>query len=107
PGRWGYVVIGVNEYYSSKKCPAALGLWQGTKSMRCQYRGTYQEVVHRDAMAGHSLCNVMRVRLEKGERPDYLLNKAIIHTSNVARGVAMRTDQRKAANARNKSLGEH
>ncbi|KAG0247373.1 hypothetical protein DFQ27_002121, partial [Actinomortierella ambigua] len=68
----GYIVVGVNEYYSSKKCPSCKGFVARTESFRRLYCDNCQKYMHRDVMAGHNLCNAMRGHLEKGERPEYL-----------------------------------
>ncbi|KAF9571558.1 hypothetical protein BGW38_008603, partial [Lunasporangiospora selenospora] len=67
----GYVV-GVNEYYTSKRCPKCEGFVAQTESIRRLDCPQCQRFMHRDVMAGHNICRVMRGHIEKGERPDYL-----------------------------------
>ncbi len=65
--------MGVNEYYTSKKCPTCNDFVAQTDSIRrlyCQFH--CKKYMHRDIMAAHNLCYAMRGPLEKQERPDYL-----------------------------------
>ncbi|KAF9537113.1 hypothetical protein EC957_008805, partial [Mortierella hygrophila] len=67
----GYIVAGINEYYSSKKCPrcqafvAQVTIWR----LFCKACSMY---LHRDEMAAHNMANVVRGHLLDQKRPDYL-----------------------------------
>ncbi|KAF9360179.1 hypothetical protein BGX26_010318 [Mortierella sp. AD094] len=69
----GYLVVGVNEYYTSQKCPtcehfvARVG-----DDIRCYYCPNCKKYMHRDVMAGNNICNVILGHLEKQQRPKYL-----------------------------------
>ncbi|KAG9060891.1 hypothetical protein KI688_007847 [Linnemannia hyalina] len=72
----GYIVVGVNEYYTSKKCPTC-GEFVGQVDLRRLYYSECKKYMHRDVMAGHNICNVIRGHLLKQERPRYLQPKDI------------------------------
>ncbi|KAG0317269.1 hypothetical protein BGZ99_006411 [Dissophora globulifera] len=67
----GYVVVGVNEYYTSKKCPKCQN-FVGQVEIRRLYCKTCKTYMHRDVMAGHNICNVVRGHLLEQQRPVYL-----------------------------------
>ncbi|KAF9287977.1 hypothetical protein BGZ68_000999 [Mortierella alpina] len=66
-----YLVVGLNEFYTSKKCPDCRNfVAQVTlRQLYCPYCKVY---FHRDVMAGNNLCNVIDGHLLKGYRPEYL-----------------------------------
>ncbi|KAG0265267.1 hypothetical protein BG011_005138 [Mortierella polycephala] len=55
----GYIVVGFNEYYTSKKCPMCKQ-FVGQVEIRRSYCKTCKTHMHRDVMAGHNICNVAR-----------------------------------------------
>ncbi|KAG9067473.1 hypothetical protein KI688_012256 [Linnemannia hyalina] len=57
----GYTVVGVNEYYTSEKCPTC-----GENGQTCE------AFMHRDVMAGHNMCNIVKTHLLMQTRPLYL-----------------------------------
>ncbi|KAG0098493.1 hypothetical protein BGZ93_011315 [Podila epicladia] len=67
----GYLVVGVNEYYTSKKCPKCGQFVAQTKNLRRLYCRHCKKYMHRDVMAGHNICNILQGHI-KQERPDYL-----------------------------------
>lgn len=67
----GYIVVGVNEYYTSKKCPTCQN-FVGQVEIRRLYCSNCKTYHHRDVMAGHNICNVVRGHLLNQERPLYL-----------------------------------
>ena len=67
----GYVVVGLNEFYTSKKC-AGCGLFVAQVDMRrfyCSYCHVYH---HRDVMAAENMANIVQGYLLKQERPEHL-----------------------------------
>ncbi|KAG0220974.1 hypothetical protein BGW41_007389 [Actinomortierella wolfii] len=60
----GYIVVGVNEYYTSKKCPTCENFVAQTQSIRRLYCPSCKKYMHRDIMAGHNICNVVLGHLE-------------------------------------------
>ncbi|KAF9150146.1 hypothetical protein DFQ26_001677, partial [Actinomortierella ambigua] len=68
----GYLVLGVNEYYTSKKCPKCENFIGQPKNIRRAYCSECAKYLHRDGMAGHNIVNILRAHVEKQERPDYL-----------------------------------
>ncbi|KAF9166615.1 hypothetical protein BGX21_002962 [Mortierella sp. AD011] len=73
-GHWGYVVVGVNEYYSSKKCPTCEELVVQSESVLRPYCPNCRKYLRRDIMRGHSLVNNLCGQVEKQERP-YISNQ--------------------------------
>ncbi|KAG0367047.1 hypothetical protein BGZ54_004500 [Gamsiella multidivaricata] len=70
----GYIVVGVNEYYTSKKCPTC-EQFVGEAEIRrlyCKTCKTFKTYMHRDVMSGHNICNVIRGYLLHQRRPAYL-----------------------------------
>ena len=65
-------MVGVNEFYTSKKCPTCKEFVAQTENIRRLYCPKCEKYLHRDVMAGHNMCNALRSHLESGERPDYL-----------------------------------
>ncbi|KAF9126055.1 hypothetical protein BGX30_000181 [Mortierella sp. GBA39] len=67
----GYVVVGLNEYYTSKKCPGC-GLFVAQVDMRRFYCSHCHVYHHRDVMAAENMANIVHGYLLDQERPDYL-----------------------------------
>lgn len=70
----GYIVVGIEEYYTSKKCPSCNEfVAQVTlRQLFCPHCGKYY---HRDVMAAENMSNVVQGYLLKQERPLYLQPK--------------------------------
>ncbi|KAF9334378.1 hypothetical protein BG006_002279 [Podila minutissima] len=66
-----YVVVGVNEYYTSKKCPVCFEFVYQV-NIRRLYCKTCESFIHHDVMAGHNICNIIQGYLMEQKRPDYL-----------------------------------
>ena len=64
-------MVGVNEYYTSKKCPICKN-FVGQVDIRRLYCSECKTFMHRDVMAGHNICNVIQGHLFNQERPRYL-----------------------------------
>ncbi|KAF9983081.1 hypothetical protein BGZ80_007462, partial [Entomortierella chlamydospora] len=70
----GYIVVGLNEFYTSKKCPnceqfvAQVTIRQLFCPQCCKY-------YHRDVMAAQNMSNIVQGYLLKQERPLYLQPK--------------------------------
>ncbi|KAG9322616.1 hypothetical protein KVV02_002319 [Mortierella alpina] len=67
----GYIVVGVNEYYTSKKCPKCEE-FVGQVEIRRLFCSKCKSFMHRDIMAGHNICNAIRGHLREQQRPEYL-----------------------------------
>ncbi|KAG9065426.1 hypothetical protein KI688_002751 [Linnemannia hyalina] len=67
----GYIIVGLNEYYTSKKCPHC-GHFIAQVTLRRFYCPECQVYHHRDVMAAENMANIVRGYLEKQERPEYL-----------------------------------
>ncbi|KAG0244112.1 hypothetical protein BG011_003038, partial [Mortierella polycephala] len=67
----GYIVVGVNEFYTSQKCPTCRE-FVGQVDLRQLYCSKCQKYIHRDIMAGHNMCNAIRGHLLEQQRPLYL-----------------------------------
>ncbi|KAG0273532.1 hypothetical protein BGZ95_010663 [Linnemannia exigua] len=67
----GYIVVGVNEFYTSKKCPTC-GEFDAQVNLRRLYCPTCQAFMHRDIMAGHNMCDIVMTHLLAQARPLYL-----------------------------------
>lgn len=67
----GYIVVGVNEYYTSKRCPICHE-FVGQVDIRQLYCPTCGAKMHRDVMAGHNMCNIIQGHLLHHKRPHYL-----------------------------------
>ncbi|KAF9921313.1 hypothetical protein FBU30_008692 [Linnemannia zychae] len=68
----GYIVVVVNEYYTSKKCPTCNNFVAKTESIRRLYCRNCRKYMHRDAMAGHNIANVILGHLVEQKRLRYL-----------------------------------
>ncbi|KAF9998136.1 hypothetical protein BGZ80_009933 [Entomortierella chlamydospora] len=66
-----YIVIGVNEYYSSKKCPVCeeFVAQVAIRRLYCSHCGVY---MHRDIMAADNMCRIVQSYLLQQRRPRYL-----------------------------------
>ncbi|KAF9184711.1 hypothetical protein BGZ50_003535, partial [Haplosporangium sp. Z 11] len=66
-----YVVVGLNEYYSSKKCPVCEDfVAQDTfRRLYCIHCGV---PMHRDVMAADNMCRIVQSYLLQQRRPRYL-----------------------------------
>ncbi|GJJ76335.1 hypothetical protein EMPS_10900 [Entomortierella parvispora] len=67
----GYIVVGVNEYYTSQRCPVCTE-FVGQVDLRRLYCSKCKAFMHRDVMAGHNMCNVIQEHLLNQRRPRYL-----------------------------------
>ncbi|KAF9951295.1 hypothetical protein BGZ72_007152 [Mortierella alpina] len=67
----GYIVTGVNEFYSSKKCPRCQN-FVAQVEIRRLYCPCCKSYVHRDVLAAHNLSNVIFGHLKEQTRPLYL-----------------------------------
>ncbi|KAF9903020.1 hypothetical protein EC991_004271, partial [Linnemannia zychae] len=67
----GYLVVGLNEYYTSKKCPGC-GMFVCQVDMRRFYCTHCHVYHHRDVMAAENMGNIIQGYLAHQERPDYL-----------------------------------
>ncbi|KAF9286133.1 hypothetical protein BGZ88_009223 [Linnemannia elongata] len=67
----GYLVVGLNEYYTSKKCPAC-GSFVVQVDIRRFYCSNCQVYHHRDILAAENMANIIQEYLARQERPDYL-----------------------------------
>ncbi|KAF9943841.1 hypothetical protein BGZ65_000123, partial [Modicella reniformis] len=67
----GYVVLGINEFYTSKKCPTCHQFLCQVEIRRlhCEHCMT---LVHRDVIAAENMCNIIRGYLLDQKRPRYL-----------------------------------
>ncbi|KAG0369561.1 hypothetical protein BGZ54_009622, partial [Gamsiella multidivaricata] len=70
----GYVVVGIEEYYTSKKCPNCEEfVAQVTiRQLFCPHCGKYY---HRDVMAAQNMSNIVQGHLLEQKRPLYLQPK--------------------------------
>ncbi|KAG0241900.1 hypothetical protein BGX31_000757, partial [Mortierella sp. GBA43] len=68
----GYLVIGVNEFYTSKKCPTCQQFVAQTESIRRLYCSHCKKYMHRDVMAANNIVNILRGHVEHQQRPLYL-----------------------------------
>jgi len=67
----GYIVVGVNEFYTSKKCPVCEE-FVGQVDLRRFYCSKCKAYMHRDVMAGHNMANIVQGHLLTQQRPRYL-----------------------------------
>ncbi|TPX40187.1 hypothetical protein SeMB42_g06106 [Synchytrium endobioticum] len=67
----GYAIVGVNEYFTSKKCPCCQEFVEMPTMKRLYCRGC-NKWYHRDVMAADNMVNIVRGYLEHDERPTYL-----------------------------------
>ncbi|OAQ26276.1 hypothetical protein K457DRAFT_706861 [Linnemannia elongata AG-77] len=68
----GYLVVGVHEFYTSKKCPTCGNFVGQAESIWRLYCYHCKKYMHRDVMAGHNIVNIVRSHVEQQERPLYL-----------------------------------
>lgn len=64
-------MVGVNEYYTSKKCPVCFEFVYQVNICHL-YCKTCESFIHHDVMAGHNICNIIQGYLMEQKRPDYL-----------------------------------
>ncbi|KAF9118330.1 hypothetical protein BGW39_001266, partial [Mortierella sp. 14UC] len=67
----GYVVVGINEYYTSKKCPRCTE-FIAQVTLRSFYCYACKRYLHRDTMAAQNMCEIVLHRLKTFERPKHL-----------------------------------
>ncbi|KAF9536710.1 hypothetical protein EC957_009925, partial [Mortierella hygrophila] len=67
----GYVVVGINEYYTSKKCPRCTE-FIAQVTLRRFYCYECKRYYHRDVMAAQNMCEIVLHRLKNFERPKHL-----------------------------------
>ncbi|KAF8941202.1 subunit of tubulin prefoldin [Haplosporangium gracile] len=67
----GYIVLGLNEYYTSKKC-LACGLFVAQVDLRRFFCSHCQVYHHRDIMAAENMANIIQGYLFDQQRPDHL-----------------------------------
>ncbi|TPX38906.1 hypothetical protein SeLEV6574_g07528 [Synchytrium endobioticum] len=67
----GYAIVGVNEYFTSKKCPCCQEFVEMPTMKRLYCRGC-NKWYHRDVMAADNMVSIVRGYLEHDERPTYL-----------------------------------
>ncbi|KAG0267982.1 hypothetical protein BGZ95_002685, partial [Linnemannia exigua] len=67
----GYIVVGLNEFYTSKKCPVCQDFVSQANLRRlyCRNCGVF---MHRDIMAADNMCNIVRGHLLEQRRSRYL-----------------------------------
>ncbi|KAF8939596.1 hypothetical protein BGZ58_009202 [Dissophora ornata] len=68
----GYLVIGINEYYSSKRCPICHDFVCATSDWRTIYCKTCKRFQQRDVMASGNMNNAIKDHLIHQRRPLYL-----------------------------------
>ncbi|KAF9565018.1 hypothetical protein EC968_004278 [Mortierella alpina] len=68
----GYLVIGVNEYYTLKRCPHCSGFVCATSNWRALYCRTCKCFWHRDVMASENMNICIRSQITDQQRPFYL-----------------------------------
>ncbi|KAF9107457.1 hypothetical protein BGX29_006324 [Mortierella sp. GBA35] len=71
----GYIVVGLNKFYTSKKCPICHE-FVAQVTLRRLYCLECQVYHHRDVMAAHNMYNLARGYLEDQQRPLYLHPRA-------------------------------
>ncbi|KAF9186463.1 hypothetical protein BGZ51_001991, partial [Haplosporangium sp. Z 767] len=67
----GYIVVSANEYYTSKKCPMRRQ-FVGQMEIHRLYCKIYRAYMHRDVMADHNICDIVRGHLMHQWRSLYL-----------------------------------
>ncbi|OAQ26935.1 hypothetical protein K457DRAFT_21758, partial [Linnemannia elongata AG-77] len=68
----GYLVVGINEYYSSKRCPHCHAFVCATSDWRTLYCTTCKRFLQRDVMASENMNNAIKGHLIHQQRPHYL-----------------------------------
>jgi hypothetical protein len=69
-------VVGVNEFYTAKKCPVCEE-FVGQVDMRRIYCSKCKAYLNRHVMAGHNMANVVRGHLIAQQRPRYFQPRAV------------------------------
>ena len=64
----GYLVVGVNEFYTSKKCPRCTN-FVGQATIRRLYCKTCRMYLHRDVMAAENICKIVQGYVRGHGRP--------------------------------------
>ena len=64
-------MVGVDEFYTSKKCPCCQK-FVGAVTMRRLYCPSCKKAYHRDVMAGHNIAKIADKQLTDFCRPGYL-----------------------------------
>ncbi|KAG0195583.1 hypothetical protein BGX28_001059, partial [Mortierella sp. GBA30] len=70
----GHIVVGLNEYYTSKKCPDCEN-FVAQVTLRQFFCPHCERYHHRDVMVAENMSKIARGHLEKQERPLYLQPK--------------------------------
>ncbi|KAG0163412.1 hypothetical protein DFQ29_003108, partial [Apophysomyces sp. BC1021] len=70
----GYIVVGLNEYYTSKKCPDCQN-FVAQVTLRELYCPGCERYHHRDVMAAENMSRIVRGYLAEQKRPRYLQPK--------------------------------
>ncbi|KAF9583319.1 hypothetical protein BGW38_009760, partial [Lunasporangiospora selenospora] len=65
----GYLVVGINEYYTSKRCPKCENFVGRPKDLRRSYCSKCEKYIHRDSMAAHNMEEQMDVKMEHTQSP--------------------------------------
>ncbi|KAF9899819.1 hypothetical protein EC991_008260, partial [Linnemannia zychae] len=71
----GYVVLGLNEFYTSKRCPCCEQFVAQLDLRRFFCNGPCQTYHHRDVMAAENMFRVVQEYLQRQARPKYLQPK--------------------------------
>ncbi|OAQ31430.1 hypothetical protein K457DRAFT_136326 [Linnemannia elongata AG-77] len=67
----GYIVLGINEYYTSRKCPRCT-LFVAQVTLRSLYCFNCSTYFHRDVLAAENMSLIVRERLKTQTRPRHL-----------------------------------
>ncbi|KAF9312624.1 hypothetical protein BG003_006091, partial [Podila horticola] len=67
----GYIVVGLNEFYTSKKCPSCQE-FVAQVTLRELFCPHCRKYYHRDVMAAQNMSNIVRGYIENQKRPRYL-----------------------------------
>ncbi|KAG0036537.1 hypothetical protein BGZ82_004071 [Podila clonocystis] len=67
----GYIVVGLNEFYTSKKCPSCQE-FVAQVTLRELFCPHCRKYYHRDVMAAQNMSNIVRGYIENQNRPRYL-----------------------------------
>ena len=67
----GYTIVGVNEYFTSKKCPFCEEFVE-MHAMRRLYCRRCNTWFHKDVLAADNMVNIVRGFLQTDDRPAYL-----------------------------------
>ncbi|KAF9149755.1 hypothetical protein BG015_008431 [Linnemannia schmuckeri] len=67
----GYIVVGINEFYTSKKCPIRFE-FVCQVNIRRLYCPNCEQFFPHNIMAAHNMCNIVKSHLLHQRRPKYL-----------------------------------